>query len=305
MAEVSVIMSTYKEDINVLKEAVNSILNQTFKNFEFIIILDFPDNLEIKKLIEGYQEQDPRIKFYINEKNLGLAESLNRAIDLASGKYICRMDADDVAIVDRLEKQKNYLEANHLDLIGGYTEVIREDGQSMYSVTSIPISPIKIKKCLAYNNCLPHPTWFGKKEIFQLKYRNIPLCEDYDLQLRASLNNYRLGNIDEVVLKYRMTSNSLSRTNLYEQYLYQVYITKMYKQNKIADIEETKQYVTSKNTTSKAKAYSDANVLFNTLLENLRKKHLVSFVKNGFKLLFKSRDYLNKIWRMTYVALNK
>jgi len=117
MVETSVIMATYKESIECLKQSIESIINQTYNDFEFIIILDNPDNKEHIAFINDYVCKDERIKFYINDKNMGLTNTLNRGLKLAEGKYICRMDADDVSMPDRIEKQLHYLNQYHYDLI--------------------------------------------------------------------------------------------------------------------------------------------------------------------------------------------
>ena len=104
--EVSVIMATYKEPENLLRQAIESILNQSYKDFEFIIILDNPGNKEHIEIVKSYQKQDSRIRFYINEKNAGLTATLNRGIELSRGKYICRMDADDISMPERIQDQK-------------------------------------------------------------------------------------------------------------------------------------------------------------------------------------------------------
>lgn len=303
---ISVIMSTYKEDEELLRESIESILNQTYKDIEFIIILDYPDNEIHQKVICEYASKDKRVHFYINQKNLGLTKSLNRGISLCTGDYIARMDADDISLSDRLEKQLNYIELHHYDLIGGITEMINEDGTTLYSIKKIPTNPKKISKCLKYGQCIAHPTWLGKREVFEKLngYRNIPLCEDYDFTLRAVLNGYKISNLNAVVLKYRMTANSISRKNLFEQYLYMVYITNEYKKGNIALVEKAAEYVTSKNNSKAAQKYLKANVLFNQMLQEISDRQLFSFIKNGFSLLFCSREYLNKIYRFFMLSIN-
>ena len=96
MPEVSVIMSTYNEKLQYLTEAIESVLNQTFKNYEFIIILDNPQNDAIRDCVYQYAEKDFRIKVIENDSNIGLTKSLNKAIQNANGKYMSRMDADDI-----------------------------------------------------------------------------------------------------------------------------------------------------------------------------------------------------------------
>lgn len=304
MCLVSIIMSTYKEEEIFLRQAIESILNQTYKDFEYIIILDNPDNNLHIRIIKEYANLDKRIKFYVNEKNMGLTASLNKGLGLAKGKYICRMDADDISINNRIENQKRYLEENNYDLIGGISQMIDENGKSIYSIKKVPTNMDKIKKALRYNQIISHPTWFGKKEVFEKLngYRNMPLCEDYDFTLRAVLNGYKISNIDETVLKYRMTSSSISRSNLYEQYLFARFITKKYSKNKIADIKEAKQYVNNHNDDRKAKRYLKANARFNIALKDIEEKRYFKFIIDGILLTFTSFNYLDKIYRFVKVS---
>lgn len=303
---ISVIMSTYKEDERLLRESIESILNQTYRDFEYIIILDYPDNDVHKSVIEEYALKDDRIHFYINEKNMGLTDSLNRGLSLCHGEYIARMDADDISLPDRLERQMKYLEKNHYDLIGGITEMINENGSLLYSIKSVPTDPKKINKALRYSQCIAHPTWLGRKEVFEKNsgYRHMPLCEDYDFTLRAVLNGFVVSNLNEPVLKYRMTSNSISRSNLFEQYLYMSYITNEYKNNRIASVDKAYAYVQQHLNETDSDKYLKANVIFNRMLQEMSDKQFLSFIKDGFCLLFSSKYYLNKIYRFMMLSLN-
>lgn len=303
---ISVIMSTYKEDERLLRESIESILNQTYRDFEYIIILDYPDNDIHKSVIEEYALKDNRIHFYINEKNMGLTDSLNRGLSLCHGEYIARMDADDISLPDRLERQMEYLEKNHYDLIGGITEMINENGSLLYSIKSVPADPKKINKALRYSQCIAHPTWLGRKEVFEKNagYRHMPLCEDYDFTLRAVLNGFVVSNLNEAVLKYRMTSNSISRSNLFEQYLYMSYITNEYKNKGIASVDKAYAYVQQHLNEKDSDKYLKANVIFNRMLQEMSDKQFLSFIKDGFCLLFSSKYYLNKIYRFVMLSLN-
>lgn len=303
---ISVIMSTYKEDERLLRESIESILNQTYRDFEYIIILDYPDNVVHKSVIEEYALKDDRIHFYVNEKNMGLTDSLNRGLSLCHGEYIARMDADDISLPDRLERQMEYLEKNHYDLIGGITEMINENGSLLYSIKNVPTDPKKINKALRYSQCIAHPTWLGRKEVFEKNagYRHMPLCEDYDFTLRAVLNGFVISNLNEPVLKYRMTSNSISRSNLFEQYLYMSYITNEYKNNRIASVDKAYAYVQQHLNETDSDKYLKANVIFNRMLQEMSDKQFLSFIKDGFCLLFSSKYYLNKIYRFMMLSLN-
>ena len=302
---VSVIMSTYKESESFLRLSIESILDQSYRDFEFIIVLDNPENILHKKIISEYMKKDKRIRFYENKINIGLTKSLNKAISYAKGEYIARMDADDISLKKRLELQYRYLTQYNYDLIGGITQMIDEDGTTIYSIKKIPTDLKKIKKVLKYGQCIAHPTWFGKREIFnELNgYREIPLCEDYDFTLRAVMKNYKISNLNETVLKYRMTSNSISRSNLYTQFLYMKYITKNYSNGKSTLISDAHQYVKENTSDKKAKNYLKANVIFNRMLVKLEQKKLISFFKDGIQLLFTSKAYLNKVYRFIMLAI--
>ena len=306
MVETSVIMATYKESIECLKQSIESIINQTYNDFEFIIILDNPDNKEHIAFINDYVCKDERIKFYINDKNMGLTNTLNRGLKLAEGKYICRMDSDDISELYRMEHQKKYLEENDFDLIGGISQMIDEDGNTIYSIKKVPTNFKKIKKCIKYNQVISHPTWFGKKEVFDKLngYRNMPLCEDYDFTLRAILQGFKISNVNECVLKYRMTKDSISRSNLFEQYLFARYITKQYSEGKVSEVEEAKAYVKKNLSDKNAKRYLKGNERFNNALNNLEEKQYIQFIANGIALLFTSKYYLDKIFRFVMVYLN-
>lgn len=306
MPTISVIMSTYKEEEIFLRKSIESILNQTYADFEFIIILDNPQNEKHKSIIIDYAQNDSRIRFFENKENIGLTSSLNRGISLANGEYICRMDADDVSKPYRLEKQIAYLVQNDYDLIGGITQMIDEKDNVIYSIKSIPCDFNKIKKIIKYNQCLAHPTWLGKKEVFNdlEGYRNIPLCEDYDFTLRAILRGYKVSNLNETVLQYRMTSNSLSRNNLLEQFLYAEFITMCYSKGNEANIDEAKVYVAKKNNKNKSYRYSKANKIFNDAINKLEKKNYFMFVLEGITIPFISPTFLKKIYRFFMVQIN-
>lgn len=303
---ISVIMSTYKENESQLRQSIESILNQTYQDFEYIIILDNSENEMHRRVISEYAKQDVRIRFFVNENNHGRTLALNRGLALAKGKYIAIMDADDISLPHRFEIELSYIEKSGYDLIGGITEIIDENGNDVYGIKKIPSDYEKIKKCLQYGQVIAHPTWLGKKSVFigVQGYRDIPLCEDYDFTLRAVLKGYRISNVNEPVLKYRMTSASVSRSNLYEQYLYLCFITDAYKQGKVANIADAMEYVQSHNNENVAKKYSESNVLFNQMLKEMRTKQFIPFMGHGFQLLFHSRPFLDRIRRFALLSMN-
>lgn len=233
MCKVSIVMSTYNENKEELTQSIESILNQTFKEFEFIIILDNPQNQEHIKILNEYVNKDIRIKFFINEENIGLAKTLNKGIEIAKCKYIARMDADDISLPERLEKQYNILENNKdIDIVSTNKINIDENGAELEKSGSLPTEDKEIKRILEKMSIIVHPSvMFRKDRIEQLgKYREFPASQDYDLWLRACNENYKFYIIDEYLIKYRIRSNNISNKNPLKQWVIHEYIFKLYKQ---------------------------------------------------------------------------
>ncbi len=299
-------MNAYREPENILRETIESILNQTYRNFELLISLDDPENQQLEKVIQEYASRDSRIRFFKNEVNLGQGPTKNRAFAQARGEYIAISDGDDVSLPDRFEKQLKFLEDHSLDLIGGVMEMIDEQGNPIYSISSVPGSDRKVKKTLGYGLSLPHPTCFGRKEVFLNigGYRPVPLSEDYDLILRAALKGYRLGNIQEPVLKYRLTSGSVSRSNLYDQYLYMKILSSSYRKGKSLPLDEINDYVKKRSDKKKAARYTRANAIFTEMLRQKSEHEYLGFIQNGFRLIVASPQFLDKIRRFALLSLN-
>lgn len=219
---ISVLMSVYNETIDLLDESIASIKNQSNSNWELIIINDNPGNKKLSDFLEKIAESDSRINVVTNEHNYGLVKSLNIAIGEARGEYIARMDADDVAIQDRFEKQMNFLEIHNLDFVFSNVQSIDESG-SVHKEKVLPSQDLidinKIKKIMSFTDLAFHPTWFMKRNVMiELDgYRLINSAEDYDFIIRAIRNGVRLGYQGEVLLKYRYRLNSISRNNALKQ----------------------------------------------------------------------------------------
>lgn len=124
--KISVIMSAYNETLDELSSSIDSIIKQTYQNIEFIIVDDNPKNKNIKTAV--HKVKDSRIKLIENKKNVGLVQSLNEAINQATGCFIARMDADDISKKNRLEDELHYVERNKLDVVGSFLEIIDENG---------------------------------------------------------------------------------------------------------------------------------------------------------------------------------
>lgn len=211
MPKASVIMPVFNGD-KYLKIAIESILNQTFCDFEFIIINDGSiDNTE--KIILDFN--DKRIRYVKNNMNMGIVYSLNKGIKIAQGEYIARMDADDICEKYRLEKQIKYLDAHKDIMVLG--SAIKIFGKYSYEeIRRFNKDPEKLKVDLLFSSCLAHPSVMIRSVIFKEYEYNNEFCgvEDYELWWRISLK-HKISNLDDVLLFYRVHENQI--TNNYTE----------------------------------------------------------------------------------------
>lgn len=193
--------------------AINSILNQTFKNYELIIIANGKDASEIATTLKGKINTSQQVK--VIETCIGqLGFSLNLAISQSNYDIIARMDSDDIAHPDRLEKQITYLEKNNLDLVGTAINLIDEN-DIFLGLRSYP-QKNEIFKKIIFKNPFAHPSVMFRKAFF-LKHRGYSggfNSEDYDLWLRMRDSTPRWDNMEEPLLNYRIHSNSTQRSKL-------------------------------------------------------------------------------------------
>ncbi len=266
--KVSFIMSVYKESETELKRAFESIINQTYKNLEIIVVIDYPDEKWREEFIKSYK--DKRVNVVVNEKNIGLTASLNKALKYVTGDYIARMDADDYSHPNRIEKQLEYMSSNDYDLVGCNMNVVFEKNDNY--IAKYPSDLKKIKKVLSLKNCVPHPTWLGKKEVFEKNngYRDIFSCEDYDFIIRSTLNGFKISNCDMVLFDYYLSVNSISRSNAGKQEVIADYLKKNYRKNKCVSLENFKIFINSKRYSNQIKHY---DFYYNIKNKRIRTKH--------------------------------
>ena len=209
---ISVIMSVYNGE-KYLVQAIDSILNQTYQNFEFIIIDDCSTD-NSSHILQEYAQKDSRIKIIKKEKNIGIKgfiENLNLGISIAKGKYIARMDQDDVSLPERFQKQVDFLENNpEITLVGAQLNLINEQNK----ITGEAIAALQhrdIVKRITSQIQLFHPViMFRKDQNIQYREKFI-YCEDYDLYLNLITQGKKLANINEKLLHYRILESSISR----------------------------------------------------------------------------------------------
>jgi len=201
-------MSVYNGE-KYFREAIDSILNQTFTDFEFIIINDdSTDNTS--KILNSYHDQ--RIKIITNLQNIGLTKSLNIGLQHCHGKYVARLDADDISLPNRLLKQSKFLDENQNIVLIGSLAAIIDSQKKIIETKKKPTDPLVIKFKLLTNNTFLHPSiMFHRKLILQNGGYNeiFRFAQDYDLYSRLSLK-YSLANIPEVLIYYRLNPNSIT-----------------------------------------------------------------------------------------------
>ena len=163
--EISVIMSVYNGE-TYLKEAIESVINQTFKNWELIVINDCSTD-STSEILAEFAEKDERVKVYPNEVNLRLPTSLNRAISLSSGKYIARMDADDICLPDRFEKQYKFMEENPDTALSSCRFMTVKNGVYASGGAGGRCDFEAIKALLLVVNPILHPGVIAKAEIMK------------------------------------------------------------------------------------------------------------------------------------------
>jgi len=284
--KISVVMSVYNGEKH-LRGSIESILNQTFTDFEFIIVNDGSTDASLE-IIKSYD--DARIRTINNEKNIGLTKSLNKATKKARGEYIARQDADDISLPNRLELQLEFLE-KHPDvaLLGTGIYVIDEKGDKIEKRIMHP-NP---KKSLLKGNRFIHGSVMLRRSVIDelgaynetLKY-----SQDYELWLRMS-KKYDVRNVTAPLYKLRMHKGSILSKNIEEQQMYAVLAQKLaineIKEETLLDLQDDLPifYQTLNRSDKimfhKAVAY---NHVQNNDLSSLRRECFKAFKLNPFDL---------------------
>lgn len=201
---ISVVMSVYNEEY-YLEEALNSILLQSYKEFELIIVNDGSTDDTIS-IIEKYKLKDSRIKsFNINKS--GLPKALNYGVSKAKYDLIARMDADDICQPNRFYKQIDFLKKNpEIDILGTNAFLI-DKKSNIIGETSIPLTDYDIKKRMKYSSPFVHPSIIIRRKAFELLggyNEKLLLAQDFDLWQRALDLDFKFANLSEQLLRYRV-----------------------------------------------------------------------------------------------------
>ncbi|MDR2977516.1 MAG: glycosyltransferase [Streptococcaceae bacterium] len=239
--KISVLMTIFEEPIEWVKLSIESLAEDLDLGDEVIVIVDNPMYSFINQL-EYIVSKDERFSVYINEKNIGLSKSLNRAFQVAKGLFIARMDADDVVIKGRFSKSLSYLQKNSLDFVSTGIIEIDKNGEPINQISSnfSYVGNNNLIKSLKYQNMLWHPTWLIRREVFEKNdgYRDIFGAEDYDFIVRALLSGFSIGVLQKPLLYKRISSKAISGKYAYVQFLNAELIRKQLSTQKLIPAED-------------------------------------------------------------------
>lgn len=209
---VTVLMPVYNGE-KYLREAIESILAQTFTDFEFLIINDGSTD-GTREIARSYR--DPRIRLVDNPMNMGLVKSLNRGLELASGELIARQDSDDVSYPTRLERQITFLDAHpEVVLVGTQAHLANQHGSILHT-SAHPLPYIGVCWQLLFDNPFVHTSVMFRRAIGWNKLQGYNetfiLCEDFELWSRMA-RAYEVRNLPDILVKYRIHPHSVMRKN--------------------------------------------------------------------------------------------
>lgn len=208
---VSIVMSVHN-DASYLQESVDSMLEQSLSDFEFIIVDDFSSD-DSWDILNRYAQQDSRIILIKNTENLKLAASLNRGLAIARGKYIARMDGDDISLPSRLQEQVDYMEAHpDVALVSTGVLYVDESGQPIEEYFP-PLNSLILRWKLIFSSPLRHPTVLWRRELIQSSIGGYNPTDIYSQDFRffcTISRRFKIETIPKILLKMRQRSGSVS-----------------------------------------------------------------------------------------------
>lgn len=203
---VTVLLPTYNESPKMISKAIRSITHQTYKNLE-VFIFDDSTEEDTKNAIDKIAMKDSRVSVFREVGGIGYINSLNMGLDKAKGKYIARMDGDDISNSKRFQIQVDYLEAHpDVSVVGGQLIIINEEDE-VTSFRKYPKDGFGLWLYSTIRSSIAHPTAMMRRKIFDdgLRYRQG--AEDLDMWLRVMNAGYKINNVPEYVLKFRVLDN--------------------------------------------------------------------------------------------------
>lgn len=218
--KVSVLMPVYVQtatQLGHLEESIDSVLSQTYPNFELIVVDDGSCD-DAVRVLGSYGQQSDKVRVHRNATNKGIVYSLNKAIDLATGSLLARHDADDICVPDRLKKQAEYFQghANCVALFTGSTDI--DEFGNLLNEFPVNTDPLTLEAELLFNSRLRHPSLMVKREAIVAigGYKEHYLAEDYDLFVRLAMYG-EIHGLNESLLLYRRYGNNVDRAKRRKQ----------------------------------------------------------------------------------------
>lgn len=306
---ISVLMSVYNETLSDIRESVDSILGQTYGDFELIVVLDRPEYAEGLALLQEYAAKDARVKVLVNEKNIGLALSMNYAAENAKGEYYLRMDADDVCYPERFQMQIDAISGGDYDLVCGNYDFMDENGNLL------PQSPAlytdgQMEAVLPYRNIIHHPTVIMKAKAFWEAgaYRNYPCTQDYDLWLRMKCKGCKMHMMREKLIKYRVRQASITVQKRYKQSCTGEYIRKLYQKGDDMQSYSYEGYLAYLEKRGVNKPGSNEDFVANSerymqFKKKIKKGRIISAAGDFCRVMFRSKYYRPHVLQSVKIAM--
>jgi len=285
---ISVILPIYNGE-DYLSDAIDSILNQSVKNFELILINDGSSDGSLN-IAQTYKEQDPRVVL-ISQKNIGLVATLNKGLSLAKGQFIARMDQDDISLEHRFQEQVKLMSEGY-DLCGCHFHLITESGK-LSSSRVVSIDPDFQSIILTRSVPFAHGSVMIRKSFLlenNLKYAE-EVCssaEDYQLWVKCFESGAKIGNVDEYLFLYRDFDLSLSKLNAKNNLKDATTISRKFRMKNLTRIESDLQLRLKDNATLNTfEQEQAAYFIFNTLFKRrfFKTKYYLRFIKLDVKII--------------------
>jgi glycosyltransferase involved in cell wall biosynthesis len=304
---VSVIMPVYNVE-RYVEEAIRSVQCQSYNNIEIVVIDDGSSDATFS-IVKDLAKFDDRIRLYKNSENLGIVKTLNRALSLARGEFILRMDGDDVSAENRLEVLMDYIRRNpEYGLVGSAYSGINEDGSDRGS-SLVPNNQILIDKIILLTSPVSH-IWLARKDVYKkLNGYRADTVEDYDFLLRMHSEKMLFTNVTDVLYKVRMRNGNTASTQGVKQAKAHIYVKSLYKERLSTGIDSYSEdafklavessmlmdYLHSKSQNLLSRALSSGIIakVFFTFFAALLSPYTLSYLLNRYKYKSLIKRYVN------------
>jgi len=278
---ISVLIPTYNVD-KYVEEAIRSIMEQTYKNLEIVIVDDCSTD-KTYDILHRLAQEDIRIKLFRNDVNSKIVKTLNRAFACSHGEYIARMDGDDISKLDRIEKQYSFLLKNrHIDLVGLHVIGIDEKGNEINRTRMITNEEL-IYKTLTLASPILH-IWLTKRLVYEKLngYRELSGAEDYDFLLRMYSSGLQFINIDYYGYKLRLREGNTASASGLRQKKVARYIVKLFKQR----LKTGNDSFSNENLEKELKSWNLSNTMYIKSAKLIKKAIFYKAKKEYIRMIF-------------------